>query len=499
MKKTTAPILLKQLQGNELIEEESVIILITKDFIIRDINAIGIQKFFKKKRADVINQSLIDLLHAQSIDTKNFLKVFRQNSKQPFKYTKLKHARLGKHYAVAITAVHSSSDTSYVITITAHDSYNILNAIINNLPGSVYWKDLSGHYLGCNKFVATMAGFDSTADIIGKTDYDLCWSEFADEWRLLDTQVIEENKTIVREEKVKLANGNVITELTYKTPLRNEYGEVIGIIGTSLDITDRKKMETELHESQIAAEAANQAKSEFLRNMEHQLRTPFSGVYSMVEILAANETAPDKKELLEITYRSAKEFLELLNDIIEFSRNQSEGAPLLEKKFDLKKLISKTIAMQQAAAKCKHLTLKQHYPTNIPSIWISDPNRIQRIMMNLLSNAIKFSFKGSITIKIKLAKKIDDKHYIIQLSVADMGIGIPADKQAAIYEKFYRIHPANQNKYTGAGLGLYVVKQLITELEGEIEVISHLQKGTTFICTLPLRRPLLDNILENDE
>lgn len=509
MKKPTVHTSLRPLQAHEFTlgfnqeENEPVILLITDDFNIQDINETGAQEFFKRKKQDVINQSLIDLFLTQEIDTKKFLNAFKQHSKQFFKYIQLEHGRLGKQYIVTIVAIHATPHTTYAITMMAHDNYHIfksyMSAIINNLPGSVYWKDLEGHYLGCNKFVATMAGFDSTNDIIGKTDYDLCWKEFADEWRLLDKQVIKENKTIVREEKAKLANGNIITELTYKTPLKNEHGEIIGIIGTSLDITDRKEMEAALHKSQIAAEAANQAKSEFLRNMEHQLRTPFSGVYSMVEVLAENEQAPDKKELLEITYRSAKEFLELLNDIIEFSRNQAENTVVLDKKLDLKKLITKTITMQQAAATYKQLTLKQQYPTHIPTIWISDPNRIQRIIMNLLSNAIKFSSEGSITVKVKLAKKIDDKHYIIQLVVTDMGIGIPADKQALIYEKFYRVHPANQNKYAGAGLGLYVVKQLIEELEGEIDVVSTLQKGTTFICTLPLRRPLLDIIIENDE
>ena len=114
--------------------------------------------------------------------------------------------------------------------------------------------------------------------------------------------------------------------------------------------------------------------------------------------------------------------------------------------------------------------------------------------MNLLSNAIKFSSKGTITVKVKLAKNIDEKRSVIQIFISDMGIGIPAEKQDLIYEKFYRVSPANHNKYTGAGLGLHVVKELLNDLEGEIEVKSAINKGTTFTCTLPLKRPLLDDI-----
>jgi len=335
--------------------------------------------------------------------------------------------------------------------------------------------------------------------MIGKTDYEMPWRNEAHILRESDLSVMNSHETLTREEASKLANSNHVSIfLSKKTPLYGESGEVVGILGISFDITDRKNMEEELLKSKEAAEAANIAKSEFIRNMEHQLRTPFSGVYSMVEFLALDETDAKKKELLEITYQSAKEFLELLNDIIEFCRNQTESTIILDKKFNLRTLIEKTITMQRAAATSKNLKLKQVYPANIPSIWISDPKRIQRIILNLLSNAIKFSSKGAITVKVKLAKNIDKKSSIIQFFVTDMGIGIHEDKQDLIYEKFYRVSPANHNKYTGAGLGLHVVKELINDLEGEIEVKSSVNKGTTFICTIPLKRPLIDDIFSDD-
>ena len=322
--------------------------------------------------------------------------------------------------------------------------------IIDNVDASIYWKDTEGHYLGCNKYMLKMAGIQDRSEIIGKKDCQLFWHDISNELEKIDKSVLLTGK-YEGEETPVTANNDRRTFHTTKTILFDDKNNVIGIIGISVDITELKK-------AKEAAEAANQAKSEFLRNMEHQLRTPFSGVYSMVELLASDETDLKKKELLEITYQSAKEFLELLNDIIDFSRNQTESTIVLDKKFDLQELIKKAITMQRAAATAKHLKLIQKYPANIPSIWISDPKRIQRIILNLLSNAIKFSIKGTITIKVKLAKNIDEKRSIIQIFVTDMGIGIPADKQDLIYEKFYRVSPANHNKYTGAGLGLHVVK-----------------------------------------
>ncbi len=370
--------------------------------------------------------------------------------------------------------------------------------IIDNLPEHVYWKNKEGEYLGCNLLQAKDLGLERCDDIIGKTDYDLSPKDKADAFRKIDNKILSNGVQIATEEIV-VKNGESTVVLSKKIPLYDDDKNIIGLLGISFDISERKKMEEDLRKAKEAAEIANQAKSEFLRNMEHQLRTPFSGVYSMVELLASDEADLKKKELLEITYQSAKEFLELLNDIIDFSRNQTESTIVLDKKFDLQELIKKAITMQRAAATAKHLKLIQKYPANIPSIWISDPKRIQRIVLNLLSNAIKFSSKGTIRVKVKLAKNIDEKSSIIQIFVTDMGIGIPADKQELIYEKFYRVSPANHNKYTGAGLGLHVVKELINDLEGEIEVISTVNEGTTFICTLPLKHPLIDDILSKND
>ncbi|KTD35744.1 sensory histidine-kinase / response regulator [Legionella nautarum] len=373
-----------------------------------------------------------------------------------------------------------------------------LASILDNLPGHVYWKNKDSVFQGCNLAQAKSAGFSEPKSMIGKTDYEMPWSHEADFLRESDLEVMRGQKTITREEASQLANSDEVSIfLSKKSPLLNKAGEVVGILGISFDITERKKMEEELSKSQIAAEAANRAKTEFLRNMEHQLRTPFSGIYSMVEFLAETETNPEKKEQLETTYLSAKEFIEFLNDILDFTRNPSENWPVLAKKFDLKKTIEKVITMEKAAATIKQLDLNCDYEDKLPTLFIGDPRRIQRIVMNLLSNAIKFTDKGNITVSVKLGKQLDEKNFILQLLIADTGIGISSDKQNLIYEKFYRLHPANQNKYKGAGLGLNIVKQLIEDLEGEIDVISSPDKGTTFICTLPFKRPLLDELVNN--
>ncbi|MCX7114649.1 MAG: ATP-binding protein [Gammaproteobacteria bacterium] len=371
------------------------------------------------------------------------------------------------------------------------DSY--YENMIELMPGNVYWKDKDGILRGCNNNLAKILKLTSCKDIIGKTDYDISLKKDADKIKKIDLEVMTNGVEQINEECYTLPDGSLVTYLTQRSPILNKQGQVIGLIGTSFNITDRKKMEAELNIAKEKAEVANEAKSEFLRNMEHQLRTPFCGVYAMVEMLAKEETDSEKKQMLEVTYQSAKEFLDLLNNIIDFSRYQVDKTVVLAKKFDLKAVVEKAVTMEKAAATIKNIAITSTYP-DIPTIFIGDENRVQRIVLNLLSNAIKFTPKGQVEVRVHLAKQIDEKHIIMKIIVSDTGIGIPLDKQQYIYEKFYRVHSANQNKYAGAGLGLHIVKELIDDLEGEIEVVSTPEKGSVFTCTLPLKRPLLDEV-----
>lgn len=373
--------------------------------------------------------------------------------------------------------------------------FEALNKVVSFIPAPIYWENTDSIIMGANKHVLTAIGIKSLDEYVGKSLYELYPKEMADNIKFHNEDVMRTKKTLSQEEAITdLTTKEIRYYQAVKSPLYDERGTVIGVIGTSIEITDRKKIEIALQDSQVAAEAANEAKSEFIQNMEHQLRTPFSGIYSIVEMLYEIESDEEKKDFLKLTYESAREFLELLNNIIDFSRNESQNKTLTHKKFDLKTLISTVITMEKAVVTAKKLYIKMIYPSNLPQVFIGDPHRLQRLLLNLVGNAIRFTQAGGVTIQVKKGKKLNDKEFILQLIVQDTGIGIEEDKQDYIYEKFYRLSPANQNKYKGAGLGLYVVKKIITELNGEIDVISSKNKGTMFICTLPFTRPLLDQI-----
>lgn len=379
-----------------------------------------------------------------------------------------------------------------------------LKSVIENLPGSIYWKDRNGVYLGRNAYshekmqsVNLEADVTQGSSVIGKIDYDFFPKEVADEYRKHDMEVMQSGHELVREETVILPNGEKLIQLSSKRPLRNERGNIVGIVGNTIDITYLKKIEAELREAKEKLERANVLKTEFIRNMEHDIRTPFNGVWGLSNILWQQENEPEKKELLGDITNCAKELLDYCNGILDFSKIEQGNLPLLEKKFNTRDLVGSVISIEMPPAKLKKLDFLLEYDDNLPVVLAGDQYRLQRILINLVSNAIKFTPQGYVKLRVKLTKKQDDKNAIIRFIIEDTGIGIPQEKQDFIYEKFAKIIPSNKGTYKGIGLGLRIVKQFIEEMGGEIDLTSEPGKGSTFICTLPFRLPLINDVVEN--
>jgi len=461
---------------------QPIVIVLTADFLISDINIIGAKEFFQKNIDDLINKSFIDLISEQKIDADNFIAALKLSQDNLYNYMTIEHGVLKKNYKTTIIAIKETNRIYYTITmIESNELYHTyLNAIINNLPGAVYWKDREGHYLGCNKFVATMAGYERPEDMIGKTDYDFCWREFAKDWQQLDNKVIMENTTIVREEKAKLSDGRNITELTYKTPLKNECGEIIGIIGTSLDITDRKKIEGELKLAKEAAEAANNAKSEFLANMSHDIRTPLAGVVGISELLENDLQNSKQINFAHMLHNSSEELLGLLNHIIEDVRvGNFHEYDIQPEVFSLQQCVQHLVNLELPTTKLKSLDLQVDIDNNLPPYIEGDQIKLHRILLNLIGNSIKFTESGSILIKIKCLNK-DKKKAHIQFEVTDTGIGIPKDKQDKVFDRFFKVTPSYKGLYKGHGLGLHIAQSYVKLLGGDITLISKEGVGTTF-------------------
>lgn len=210
-----------------------------------------------------------------------------------------------------------------------------LRSIIDHLPGSIYWKNKDGAYLGRNLTSAeSMKSLDfpwREEDIVGKTDYDLFAKDMADQFRSHDLQVMNSEQTSSHEEVVPL-KGKTVIQLSTKAPFYDEHGHVAGIVGNTVDITYLKEIEKELRAAKDEAEAANRLKTAFIRNMEHDIRTPFSGIYSVASILEERESDPNKKEYLNAIVKCAQELLDYCNGILDFAKLETGALPIIAKK-----------------------------------------------------------------------------------------------------------------------------------------------------------------------
>jgi PAS domain S-box-containing protein len=300
-----------------------------------------------------------------------------------------------------------------------------------------------------------------------------------------DAARYEESYRIIR------PDGEVRWIIDRGFPIYDETGACCGVTGVAIDITKEKQAEEALRLAKEEAEKATKLKSEFIRNMEHDVRTPFNGIWGLASYLWEHEPEGEKKELLGDITQSAKELLDYCNGILDFSRIEHGSLPVIEKKFDTKTFMENIIAVETPAAKVKKLELLLDYPSNIPSYVMGDQYRLQRILINLVSNAIKFTKTGYVKLGVKLAKQQSERIVLLAFSVEDTGIGIPQEKQDFIYEKFAKVNPSNEGIYRGSGLGLRIVKQFIEELNGEIDLESEIKKGSKFICTIPFKLPLV--------
>lgn len=369
-----------------------------------------------------------------------------------------------------------------------------LDNIIRYLPANVYWKSKEGVILGCNDRLAHSTGLAKAEDLIGKTDDEFSWKDQAEAIRKNDADVMTTGSSITFEELGTMPDGSVHTFLTIKAPMRDKPRDtIIGVLGISVDITDRKKAEEELRHAKERAEIADKLKLDFIHNMEHDIRTPFCGVWGLAVELEKEETDPEKKMLITAIKDSAKLLLDYCNNILEFSKIEDGSNIILEKKFNIKELIHDVVTLETPAAKIKNLIISANVSDDVPTILIGDPIRLQKILINLVGNAVKFTKTGKVETSIILVKKEESKKVILKFFIEDTGIGINQEKQNLIYEKFMRGTPSNKGLYQGLGLGLYIVKQYIEDLGGEIDVASEEEKGTTFICTIPFRLPLVQS------
>lgn len=237
-----------------------------------------------------------------------------------------------------------------------------------------------------------------------------------------------------------------------------------------------------------AAEVANVAKSAFLANVSHEVRTPMNGIIGMSELLLQTSLNDKQRRYTEIMNKSALALLQLLNDILDISKIQAGKLKLESISFDLRQLVKDVLDLFLGPAQTKGLKLTAVFPHILLPEYEGDPFRIRQILTNLIGNAIKFTAQGRITLSVVVAEDTVDATTVC-LKVQDTGIGIDPMMQSQLFMPFTQADESTTRKYGGTGLGLAIVKQLADLMGGTVGVDSVPGEGATFWCTMRLRKP----------
>ena len=379
------------------------------------------------------------------------------------------------------------------------DQFEFMRAMVNGTPHPIYVRDREGILKTCND--SYLQAFSARReDVIGKTVMQAC-GLLSNECEAHDYQadylrVMAEGTPLVLDRPLNIG-GKTFTIYHWILPFRDSLGEVQGIIGGWIDISERRHLMDELRAAKELADDANRAKSTFLATMSHEIRTPMNAVIGLLELtLKRADQGHLDRPSIEVAYHSAKDLLELIGDILDIARIESGRLNLSPERVNLRNLAHSVIRVFDGLARQKNLTLSlQFHPRGDAPDVLIDPLRFKQILTNLVSNAIKFTRQGQVTLAINLLPASTPDHTELQLSVQDTGIGISDRDQARLFEPFAQAENSGQLALNGAGLGLLICRSLCEMMGGTLELSSQVNVGT--LVEIKLRLPTLPPCLSS--
>jgi PAS domain S-box-containing protein len=311
-----------------------------------------------------------------------------------------------------------------------------------------------------------------------------------------------ESAVVGHEKRYIRKDGSPIWVELFASLQRDAAGQPTYAIAVIQDISERRRLDAELRQAKEAAEAANQAKDEFLANVSHEIRTPMNAILGMTELVLDTPLTEGQWQCLKTVKSAADNLLGVINDLLDFSKIQAGKLELAPTDFSLRAAVGDTLRALAVRAHSKGLELICYVQPDVPDALVGDAGRLRQILLNLVSNAVKFTDQGEVVVTVDQLQKADCRlqnenaensttlvsnlHSAIchlQFSIRDTGIGIPKEKQERVFRAFEQEDTSTTRRYGGTGLGLTIASRLVALMGGQITVESEPGQGSTFAFT----------------
>jgi len=376
-------------------------------------------------------------------------------------------------------------ESLYKTTSESEKQYQVL---VQNSHGIIYTLDPTGIFGFVSPSWTKLLGHD-TADVIGRNFRSFVHADDIAACEAFMIKTVETGEVLQGAVyRVLHSDGSYRWHRSNIVPHFNDKNEIISFVGNAVDITEHVNYETKLQQARIAADAASQAKSEFLALVSHEIRTPLTAIVGFSS-LASKTSTPDKQiQYLDIIEQSSESLMELVNNILDMSKIEAKQLTLETTPLNLHHLIQSIEQQLQPQAHLKKIGFRITPDKDVPAWVNSDPVRLRQILANLLSNAIKFTPAGEVVCLITVMNKPGEDGFLrVRFEVQDTGIGISEDVHPLLFEPFRQLDASITRKYGGTGLGLAIVQRLVRLMGGTITVTSREGAGSTFIVELPLQ------------
>lgn len=357
--------------------------------------------------------------------------------------------------------------------------------LVEHAPVCIHEIDSNGNLVKINPAGIEMLGLSQESEVVDTPYLDFVGDANLGRIQGLMQEALKGNPASHFQFTVDTPDGDKTFESNF-IPMQGPNGQITKLMGVTRDITLKHQSESHLLEAKENAEDENLAKSKFMANISHELRTPINGILGASQILAFEDLTSEQTELVDIIHSSSDILLELINDLLDISSLEVGENRLILKQIDLPALIQNLFNIFRIEARNKCLDYQISGIDNLPKAAYVDGLRIAQVMQNIISNAIKFTDRGSVKVHIDTTP-VNNNSIIFIAQVTDSGLGIPSSQQQDIFTAFTQLDMDISKRQKGSGLGLAICQQLCQLMSGDIQVKSKPGQGSTFTIQLPMQ------------